>query len=97
VRGREAVLSGLEETPAPEDMSVLAGAVEQLEKAAARGRELRREIASLDESMSIVDGQINEWLWANPSCPTCGGKTTREALLAGGHVHVVQTETGGAV
>ena len=85
-------LGQLGDPPAPQDAAPLNDAIARLEKSAAAESLLRRSIPAMDAELQAIDDQINAWLWANPACPTCGAKTTREALLSGGHTHGAPAE-----
>jgi exonuclease SbcC len=88
-RARDALIS-LAEPPAPADTVDLENVIGSLGKGALSEGRLRGEMAALDAELAGVERQINAWLCANPTCPTCGGKTTREAILAGAHAHAAE-------
>ena len=81
-------LEALREPPGVEEVAPLGQSIEKLTKAGQAEAQVRRGMKSIDAEFEVVEEQINEWIWANPNCPTCGAETTREGLLGDAHAHV---------
>lgn len=86
---RHDALRGLGEAPAQLEESPMVDLLNRLNSASGAAAKLRADSAELDLELRALDEQITQWLWANPTCPTCGAVTSREHLLqeAKGGVH----------
>lgn len=47
------------------------------------------ELKEIDQQVDTLTSEIEQWVEANPTCPTCGGPTTMDQLIGsgGGHQH----------
>lgn len=82
---RQNALAFLSEPPALQDPSPLADLIARMTKAATAAAENRRAVADYAQQIAHIDSDMNAWLWAHPTCPTCGATTTRESLFTGAH------------
>lgn len=86
---RYGALGRLGDVPGLLEEAPMADLLNRLTTASGAVARIRADSAELDLELRAIDEQITQWLWANPTCPTCGAVTSKEHLLqeakGGGH------------
>jgi exonuclease SbcC len=84
---QRAALQSLVEPPPIEDLAPLTDLLDRLSRAANLTGQYRRAAADHARQLQSLDDDMNTWLAANPTCPTCGAQTSRDTLLTHGGAH----------
>jgi exonuclease SbcC len=82
-----AALEALVEPPPIEDPAPLIDLLDRLTRAATLTDQHRRAATDHARQLNALDQDMNTWLAANPTCPTCGAQTSRDTLLTHGGTH----------
>ncbi len=79
----------LPEVPELESVKPLADVIDQYEELLANQDQQTKLVDLVDASLKEIEIEMEDWLNANPQCPTCGGEISKDQILAksGGHVH----------
>ena len=84
---RHSALVALRESPGLEDPAPLTDLLSRMTRAVGLVEQNRRALAEHDRQLNLLDHDMNTWLAANPTCPTCGAQTSRDTLLTHGGAH----------
>jgi exonuclease SbcC len=82
---RAVALGDLREAPDQADLAVLMSSILQIEHAADKQRAIELVLAACEQHLQSLTDDVRQWTERHPNCPTCGGPTSVEHMLAEAH------------
>ena len=84
---KTSVLDRLKASPEFDDQSPLQSLLQRSLEITETVSAADKSIAAIESQFESLNSELANWVKENPNCPTCGGETKVDQLLAGGHQH----------
>ncbi|QEG20756.1 AAA family ATPase [Mariniblastus fucicola] len=84
------LLSKVQEPPESKDsetVSALAKCIVDLRTEIESCNEVRAKLKQAQQQLGQAKAEIEQWVYENPGCPTCGSEISADVILSGGHQH----------